>query len=118
MNDLSGCMESTEQLGAGSGGSPSEIYLLHMLRLITKFFEAAISLNSEQIEGGIAALVASIPDENVRTSLWAEYVKNRDELRYSGNGSTLSAAVVTLGKISSWLAENLEIVRYANAAML
>jgi len=112
-------MESfTENQGSGSGGSPSEIYLLHMLRLITKFFEAAISLNPDQVEAGIAALVASIPDSDTRTALWEEYVKTRDELRYSGSGSTLSAAVVTLGKISSWLAENLEIVRYASAGML
>ena len=109
---------SFDNSNSGSGGSPSEIYLLHMLRLTTRFFEAAITLKPEQIEAGISALIASIPEESVRDTLWAEYLENKTKLRNQGNSSTLSASVLALGKISSWLGENLEIVRHANAAVL
>ncbi len=113
-------MENTEQLGlGGTDGSPSQIYLMHMLRLNTKFFEAAISLKQDAIEAGIASLIASVPADDVRKSLWAEYIGTRDTLRNAGNGGcTLSAAVLVLGKISTWLAENLEILKFANAGVL
>jgi hypothetical protein len=110
-------MDIQEPISAG-GGSPSEVYLLFVLKLCQKYFDSVSTLDSKQIDASTAALISFVPDEKARVKFWEEYTKKKEELEYQGAGSVLSASVLSVGNVISYLSEVLEFTTKSYGGLL
>ena len=86
--------------------SPKTTYTFLLFGLEREFFGQIISGSSsdEQISDGFACIVAFCPDKPIREKIWKEFVNMKND------GTTVkSAAILSLGSLTDYLAECLDL---------
>ena len=107
-------MSTSNTLQAWIGGSPSEVYIFFILSLCKEYFTSISELNKPQLDARTAALVAFVPNDNVRQNIWAQYTKMKDDYP----NATLSASVHAVGAVVSYLNESLEFTKESTGAYI
>ena len=101
---------------AGPGASPKQLYVFFLLRLCSNYFETMRG-NSDQagnVDAATAALIAFCPDKGTRESIWRTYLSKKKE----DDGNTMTASVMAVGELITYLSESLEFVETATAGFL
>ena len=92
--------------------SPKLVYTIFVLSLFKEFVSEIGSLDVEAIDRKCTALVAFVPDKEVRERLWQEYQARRQD------GNVVSASILTTGDLVSYFAGILEWEESATGAWL
>lgn len=94
------------QAGAFASGSPKSMYMFFLLSLCSAYFETITtgSKTEQELENATVALIAFMPDDNEREKLFRYY----EEMRKEVNQSIVTASVLTVGKVVSYLNVALE----------
>ena len=117
-------METTA-LSAGSispsSGSPRDVYMYFLLSLCREYFTQIKNADDATIDALTAGLVAFTPDREVREQLWREYLTTRT--KYSSdktyqNNAHMSASVVVVGSLISYLNDAMEFTERSSGAFL
>jgi hypothetical protein len=105
----------------GPGSSPKILYVYFLLRLCSNYFET-MRVDSEQsgnIDAATAALIAFCPDKTTRESLWFTYKNTKTKKDDKGEElGTLTASVMAIGELISYLSETLEFTETVTAGFL
>ena len=86
--------------------SPKTTYTFLLFGLEREFFGQIISegVKDDKISDGFACIVALCPDKPIRENIWKEFVGMKD----SGK-SVREAAILSLGSLTDYLAECLDL---------
>jgi hypothetical protein len=95
--------------------SPKTTYTFLLFGLEREFFGQIISGSStdEQISDGFACIVAFCPDKPIREKIWKEFASMKND------GKTVkSAAILSLGSLTDYLAECLDLTESSMGGFL
>ena len=96
----------------GPGASPKNIYVFFLLNLCKNYFETMRGGDGENIVSATAALVAFCPDKKTREALWKTYTAEKEK------ADTLTASVMTVGDLISYLSDTLEFTEKSTGGFL
>jgi hypothetical protein len=100
----------------GPGASPKNIYVFFLLNLCKNYFETmrTDSDKAGSVDSATAALVAFCPDKKTREALWKTYTAEKEK----SDGDTLTASVMTVGDLISYLSDTLEFTEKSTGGFL
>ena len=105
-----------------SGASPKGIYLIFLLNNATNYFlTMRTSRDDGTIEQATAALLAFCPDAAIREKLWKRYtniVNGNEEVGGVGGSNVVTASVIVVGDLVSYLSDTLEFTEKSTGGFL
>lgn len=113
VNKIKTDFETSSALNAES--SPKTTYTFLLFGLEREFFGQIISGTSteQQISDGFACIVAFCPDKPIREKIWKEFVDMR-----SNGKSARDASILSLGSLTDYLAECLDLTESSMGGFL
>jgi hypothetical protein len=120
MPSVSAINEPNLSSALSSGSSPKGIYLIFILNLANNYFlTMRTSQDMGTIDQATAALIAFCPDDKKRKELWSEYdsLKSGDDTHIGGS-STVTASVMVIGNLVSYLSDTLEFTEKSSGGFL
>ena len=105
--------ETSNTLNAES--SPKNTYTFLLFGLEREFFGQIISNSAtdDQISDGFACIVAFCPDKPIREKIWMDFSSMKSEGK-----STRNAAILSLGSLTDYLAECLDLTESSKGGFL
>ena len=104
----------------GPGASPKILYVFFLLRLCTNYFETMrAGSDGGNIDAATAALVTFCPDREARERIWKLYEDTKAKKDADGNPvSQITASVMAVGDLISYLSETLEFTETVTGGFL
>jgi hypothetical protein len=122
MPSISSINEPNLSSALSSGASPKGIYLIFLLNNATNYFlTMRTSRDDGTIEQATAALLAFCPDASVRENLWKRYtriVTGEEQVGGVGGSNVVTASVMVVGDLVSYLSDTLEFTEKSTGGFL
>jgi hypothetical protein len=98
----------------GPGSSPKLLYVFFLLKLCTTYFDTMRdgSDHPMNVDSATAALIAFCPDKVTREKIWGVYTSKKD------SEGQITASVMAVGELISYLSESLEFTETVTAGFL
>ena len=96
-----------------AGGSPKTLYVFFLLNLCSRYFEVMRAGETYDIDAATASLVAFCPDREKREELWKTYMIEKQK-----TNSSVTASVLVVGDLISYLSEIMEFTEKSTAGFL
>lgn len=122
MPSISSVNEPNLSSALSSGASPKGIYLIFLLNNATNYFlTMRTSRDDGTIEQATAALLAFCPDSGVRENLWKRYtriINGEEQVGGVGGSNVVTASVIVVGDLVSYLSDTLEFTEKSTGGFL